>query len=135
MGSPGRRTASGPALSGMRLTPNQTLPSQRRWRARVVIGSCPSAAVSGLIVVMTQRSQPLTDRNATGPMRRRPQPSSAQAPAPDTTTLGRKRRMGTGPSDALGPCAIQSFSAARDSSVVSSSGNASANDTRSAGAP
>ncbi len=39
--------------------------------------------------------------------------------------------MGTGPSAALGPSAIQPFTASSDSSVVSSSGYPSANDTRS----
>src|SRR6201994_1967957 len=130
-GSPGRITASSVGVSGMRLTPNQTLLSQLRWRARAKRGSWPFAAVSGSTVVSTQRSQPLTFLKVTGPMRSRRQPSSAQAGAPDTTTLGRNRRMGTGPSAALGPSAIQPFSASRDSSLVSNSGYPSANDTRS----
>src|SRR6202012_5122287 len=91
----------------------------------------PFAAVSGSIVVNTQRSQPLAGRNVTGPMRSRRQVSSGQAGAPATTTLGRNLSMGTGPSAALGPSAIQPFSASRDSSLVSSSGYPSANDTRS----
>jgi hypothetical protein len=76
----------------------------------------------GSTVVITQRSQPFTFLNVTGPMRTRRQLSSAQAGAPDITTLGRNRRMGTGPSAALVPSAIQSFSALSDSSLVSSSG-------------
>ena len=115
------------------MTPNQTLPSRLRCLARVTSGSLPFTAVSGSMVVSTQRSQPLATRNVTSPMRSLRQPSSAQAGAPATTTLGRNLVIGSGPSANRGPSRIQSFSAASDSREVSSSGYASASDTRSPG--
>jgi len=115
-------TAPGGGASGIRLTPNQVLPSQRRCRARVAIGSLPLAAVSGSIVVNTHRSEPLAARNVTGPIRSRRQPSSAQAGAPATTTFGRNRVIGSGPSAARGPAAISSLSRSSEPVLASSSG-------------
>jgi len=74
------------------------------------------------MVVNTHRSHPFATRKATSPIRTRRQPSSAQAGAPLTTTLGRKRVIGTGPSAAYRPAAIQELIAASDSVLVSSSG-------------
>ena len=45
------------------------------------------------------------------------QPSSSQAGAPRTTTFGRNRCIGSGPSAARGPSAMRPLSAASDSSV------------------
>ena len=121
-GAPAVIVAPGRGASGIRLTPNQILPPQRRWRVSVTSGSLPFTAVSGSIVVNTQRSQHLATRKVTSPMRSLRQPSSAHAGAPVTTTLGRNLVIGSGPSAASGPSRIQSFSAASDSDAVSSSG-------------
>src|ERR1022692_4246974 len=116
MVSPGR------GESGIKLTPNHVLPSQRPYFASVAIGSLPFAAVSGSTVVSTHRSQPLTTRNTTSPIRSSRHLSSAHAAGPATTTLGRNRLIGSGPSPARGPAAISSLSLTREPSLVSSSG-------------
>ena len=71
----------------------RTRPCRPRARkvASVRSGSTPPTPVSGSIVVTTQRSQRLTPRNPSAPMRSRAQPSSANGAQPVTTTLGRKR--------------------------------------------
>ena len=85
-----------PTVSGTRLTPNQVAPSQRRIRASEAIGSFSRTAVSGSIVVTTQRAQPLTARKTAAPIRIRRQSSSTQASVPAMTTLGRNRVIGNG---------------------------------------
>ena len=65
--------------------------------------SLPFTAVTGSIVVSTQRSHPLATRKVTSPIRSLCQPSSAQGGPPVTTTLGRNLVIGNGPPAKCGP--------------------------------
>src|SRR5918995_3254689 len=119
-----------PTPSGTRLTPNQTLPSHLRCRARVRIGSLPLTNVSGSIVVMAQRSHPLTARNAVVPITTCRQSSSAKGTSVSTTTLGRNRSITSGvggPSPrSRASSSTHTFSLRSDAVVVSSRGYPSA---------
>src|SRR5918994_518293 len=132
-------TAIVPTPSGTRLTPNQTLPFHLRCRARVRIGSLPLTNVSGSIVVIAQRSQPLTARNAVVPITTCRQPSSAKGTSVSTTTLGRNRSITSGvggPSRrSRASSSAHSFSWRREAVVASSRGYASAKLTQSSGRP
>src|SRR5215207_4702931 len=123
-------TAIVPTPSGTRLTPNQTLPSHLRCRARVRIGSLPLTNVSGSIVVIAQRSQPLTARNAVVPITTCRQASSVKGTPVSTTTLGRNRSITSGvggPSPrSRASSSTHSFSLRSEAVVVSSRGYPSA---------
>ena len=136
-GTPGRGGASGTpgrgGASGTRFIANRVLPPILRWRARLTSGSLVRTAVTGSMVVSTHRMHG----------RQHPELDLAD-PDPSPAVLGERLRprarpgsAGTGSSardrpPARGPSAIQAFSWARDSSVASSNGNPSANDTTSA---
>ena len=114
-----------PATSGMIRTPNHVLPSHRRCRASVRIGSLPWDSVTGSIVVTTHLSQSSANLNGTPPMMRLRQSSSENgAMSPSTTTLGLNLLMSIGWSP--WSSAIHRSSCSSDADVVSSRGPVSA---------
>src|SRR5699024_8033070 len=78
-------TVTVPGFSGTRRTPNQTLPSQRRCRASVRVGSFAPWRVATSMVGSTQRTQYSANRNVAAPRRSRWQRCSADGGREDWT--------------------------------------------------